>query len=162
MSVSDEYADRGNHREEDELSYTIRMGIEEPEIREIDGEVQVTENQVTGAELNQGGAEEPSDGGAQEPGRECTGQRPGRSGVQRRTPPAFVDSAGHWAEEDIDYLAEKGVVSGVDETHFEPDRAVTGRNSPRFWRNIWRCQRPGTHLIKALLMSVRTPGITAQ
>ena len=28
-------------------------------------------------------------------------------------------------EEDIDYLAEKGVVSGVDETHFEPDRAVT-------------------------------------
>lgn len=111
---------------EDELSYTIRMGIEEPEIREIDGEVQVTENQVTGAELNQGGAEEPSDGGAQEPGGNVPDSgRDGQGAAAPDTPPAFVDIAGHWAEEDIDYLAEKGVVSGVDETHFEPDRAVT-------------------------------------
>lgn len=37
----------------------------------------------------------------------------------------FTDTVGHWAENDIKTLAEKGIVSGVTETTFEPERAVT-------------------------------------
>lgn len=37
----------------------------------------------------------------------------------------FADTKGHWAEEIIDTLAAKGVVSGVSETEFNPDGIVT-------------------------------------
>ena len=37
----------------------------------------------------------------------------------------FTDTVGHWAENDIKTLADKGIVSGVTETTFEPERAVT-------------------------------------
>jgi len=37
----------------------------------------------------------------------------------------FVDIVGHWAESDIGEMYKKEIVSGVDDTHFEPDRSIT-------------------------------------
>ena len=37
----------------------------------------------------------------------------------------FSDIIGHWAEKDIEEMAKKGIVSGVTDTTFEPDRAIT-------------------------------------
>lgn len=37
----------------------------------------------------------------------------------------FEDVKGHWAEEAITAMAKKGYVSGMDETHFAPDKTVT-------------------------------------
>ncbi|MDY4976326.1 MAG: S-layer homology domain-containing protein [Clostridia bacterium] len=37
----------------------------------------------------------------------------------------FQDIAGHWAEEDIKTMYQKGIVVGVTSTSFEPDREVT-------------------------------------
>ena len=44
------------------------------------------------------------------------------------TPPAknrFTDTIGHWAQADIEEMAEKGIVTGVTATTFEPDRSIT-------------------------------------
>lgn len=38
---------------------------------------------------------------------------------------AFQDIAGHWAEEDIKTMYQKGIIVGVTNTSFEPDREVT-------------------------------------
>ncbi|MDP4097010.1 S-layer homology domain-containing protein [Paenibacillus sp. P96] len=37
----------------------------------------------------------------------------------------FVDLAGHWAEQAVMQLAAKQIVNGVDERHYEPNRAIT-------------------------------------
>ena len=37
----------------------------------------------------------------------------------------FIDMVGHWAEVDVNDMAERGIVSGVTDTTFEPDRPVT-------------------------------------
>ncbi len=37
----------------------------------------------------------------------------------------FRDITGHWAEKDIQEMAKKGIVSGVTDTTFEPDRSIT-------------------------------------
>jgi hypothetical protein len=37
----------------------------------------------------------------------------------------FVDIADHWAKDDILFLVNKGVVTGVTPITFEPDRAIT-------------------------------------
>ncbi|MDD6763696.1 MAG: S-layer homology domain-containing protein [Clostridiales bacterium] len=37
----------------------------------------------------------------------------------------FTDTKGHWAEEAINTLAEKGIVNGVIDTEFNPDGEVT-------------------------------------
>ena len=37
----------------------------------------------------------------------------------------FADTAGHWAQTDIEKMYHKGIVSGVTATTFEPDRAIT-------------------------------------
>ena len=37
----------------------------------------------------------------------------------------YTDTAGHWAQADIEEMAERGIVSGVTETTFEPDRDIT-------------------------------------
>lgn len=47
------------------------------------------------------------------------------NGNQTAKPSAFTDIIGHWAEQDINDMAEKGIVSGVTKTTFEPDRSVT-------------------------------------
>jgi len=38
---------------------------------------------------------------------------------------AFADLAGHWAQTDIEWLAMKGLIEGVDDTHFQPEANVT-------------------------------------
>lgn len=38
---------------------------------------------------------------------------------------SFTDIIGHWAEADINAMHNKGIVSGVTETTFEPDRNIT-------------------------------------
>lgn len=38
---------------------------------------------------------------------------------------AFVDLAGHWAQADIEWLAVKGIIDGVDDDHFKPNGKVT-------------------------------------
>ncbi|RAV22951.1 S-layer homology domain-containing protein [Paenibacillus contaminans] len=38
---------------------------------------------------------------------------------------AFADLDGHWAKADIEWLAMKGIIEGVDDTHFKPDAEVT-------------------------------------
>jgi len=38
---------------------------------------------------------------------------------------AFIDIAGHWAQADIENMKARGIVAGVTETTFEPDRSVT-------------------------------------
>ncbi|MBE7043049.1 MAG: S-layer homology domain-containing protein [Ruminococcaceae bacterium] len=37
----------------------------------------------------------------------------------------FTDIIGHWAQADINEMAEKGIVSGVSKTTFEPERSIT-------------------------------------
>ena len=37
----------------------------------------------------------------------------------------FTDISGHWAEEDIVKMAEKGVIKGISETQFAPESTVT-------------------------------------
>lgn len=37
----------------------------------------------------------------------------------------FTDIVGHWAENDINNMAKRGIVSGVTETTFEPEREIT-------------------------------------
>lgn len=37
----------------------------------------------------------------------------------------FLDIEGHWAENDIEKAADKGVVSGFDDGTFKPDEGVT-------------------------------------
>lgn len=37
----------------------------------------------------------------------------------------FVDLVGHWAQEEVEALVQKGIVSGVTEQIFEPDRTMT-------------------------------------
>lgn len=39
--------------------------------------------------------------------------------------PKFNDVAGHWAEQDITAMAEKGVINGRNDTQFAPDESVT-------------------------------------
>lgn len=37
----------------------------------------------------------------------------------------FIDTIGHWAEKDIDKVAEKGIVNGFDDGTFRPDEPLT-------------------------------------
>ena len=37
----------------------------------------------------------------------------------------FIDIIGHWAEEVINYVVDKGYFKGIDETHFAPDKTIT-------------------------------------
>ena len=39
--------------------------------------------------------------------------------------PVFDDTEGHWAKDDIEFLYSEGIVSGVTENTFEPDRSIT-------------------------------------
>ncbi|MGN0164316.1 MAG: S-layer homology domain-containing protein, partial [Candidatus Ornithomonoglobus sp.] len=50
---------------------------------------------------------------------------PVSSPAPERANSVFEDVIGHWAEESITYLYDNGVVSGVTEALFEPDRAIT-------------------------------------
>ena len=37
----------------------------------------------------------------------------------------FIDTYGHWSEENVSEMYEKGLVTGVSESRFEPEREVT-------------------------------------
>lgn len=37
----------------------------------------------------------------------------------------FADIANHWAKNEIEIIAAKHIMVGVDDTHFEPDRSIT-------------------------------------
>lgn len=39
--------------------------------------------------------------------------------------PGFTDISGHWAEKEIEGLAEKGIIKGMTETEFMPDKAIS-------------------------------------
>lgn len=39
--------------------------------------------------------------------------------------PSFADIKGHWASQYIQFMAARGIVKGVDATHFEPQRNIT-------------------------------------
>ena len=54
--------------------------------------------------------------GTTEPGGEQSGAQPEIH---------FADTAGHWAEESILRMAKQGVINGVSDTSFEPDRSIT-------------------------------------
>lgn len=41
-------------------------------------------------------------------------------------PDGFTDTAGHWAADDIRFIAARGIVNGMSEEAFEPQRTVTG------------------------------------
>lgn len=43
------------------------------------------------------------------------------------TKPEFTDLDGHWAYKEVTYAKKLGIVEGVGDGKFEPDRAVTGR-----------------------------------
>ncbi len=43
----------------------------------------------------------------------------------KQTGTAFMDIAGHWAKEDIEFVASRGLFSGTSETKFSPDTAMT-------------------------------------
>ena len=38
---------------------------------------------------------------------------------------SFTDMTGHWAKEDVEYLATQGIVNGTSSTTFSPDRKMT-------------------------------------
>jgi len=47
-------------------------------------------------------------------------------GVGYKTPaPAFTDTKNHWAKDDIDFVASRGLISGISKTTFDPDTAIT-------------------------------------
>ena len=47
-------------------------------------------------------------------------------GVAYKTPvPVFTDIAGHWAKEDIEFVAARGLLSGTGNNQFSPDGAMT-------------------------------------
>ena len=46
-------------------------------------------------------------------------------GVGYKAPPAFTDTVNHWAKDDIDFAAVRGLLSGTSDTVFTPDAAVT-------------------------------------
>jgi hypothetical protein len=47
-------------------------------------------------------------------------------GVGYKTPvPAFTDTAEHWAKENIDFAASRGLISGASATTFAPNTAIT-------------------------------------
>lgn len=37
----------------------------------------------------------------------------------------FKDMSGHWAKDDVEYMANLGIVNGVDDTNFNPDASIT-------------------------------------
>lgn len=37
----------------------------------------------------------------------------------------FKDMSGHWAKDDVEYMANLGIVNGVDDTTFNPDASIT-------------------------------------
>ncbi|QNK58953.1 S-layer homology domain-containing protein [Paenibacillus sp. PAMC21692] len=37
----------------------------------------------------------------------------------------FIDLTGHWAQADIEWLAARGIIEGVDDNHFKPNDKVT-------------------------------------
>lgn len=43
----------------------------------------------------------------------------------KQTGTAFTDIAGHWAKEDIEFVASRGLFSGTSETKFNPNTAMT-------------------------------------
>lgn len=49
----------------------------------------------------------------------------GGNNAPQQTERKFTDIIGHWAENDINEMAKRGVVSGVTDTTFEPARAIT-------------------------------------
>lgn len=46
-------------------------------------------------------------------------------GVGYKTPPAFADTEGHWAKDDMDYAAARGLLTGTGATTISPDAPVT-------------------------------------
>lgn len=49
----------------------------------------------------------------------------GLLGNSNNTASRFTDTRNHWAKDDIETLAARGIVTGVTETTFEPDRSIT-------------------------------------
>ncbi|WP_249313876.1 S-layer homology domain-containing protein, partial [Congzhengia minquanensis] len=50
----------------------------------------------------------------------------------------FTDISGHYAEKQIREVFEMGIMNGVDETHFEPDKPVTRAQAAIIARNVVR------------------------
>jgi hypothetical protein len=50
---------------------------------------------------------------------------PPASGAAVATDGSFVDLQGHWAKKDVEMMASRNLVNGVDGTHFAPDRQIT-------------------------------------
>lgn len=48
-------------------------------------------------------------------------------GVGYREAPAFTDTAGHWAKDDIDFVAARGLLSGTGNNQFSPNTGMTRR-----------------------------------
>jgi hypothetical protein len=47
-------------------------------------------------------------------------------GVGYKTPaPAFTDTANHWAKDNIDFMASRGLIAGTSATLFSPNTAIT-------------------------------------
>ena len=68
---------------------------------------------------------EPGGGGFTGGGNRNESYGTGSSLLGTEPVPVFGDIAGHWAQSDIEEMYRRGVVSGVTDTTFEPDRAVT-------------------------------------
>ncbi|WP_337400080.1 S-layer homology domain-containing protein, partial [Congzhengia sp.] len=50
----------------------------------------------------------------------------------------FEDISGHYGEKQIREVFEMGIMNGVDETHFEPDKPVTRAQAAIIARNVVR------------------------
>ncbi len=59
------------------------------------------------------------------PGSSISGNSGNTTSSTKPAEGEFTDTIGHWAEDDINQMADKGVVSGVTATTFEPDRSIT-------------------------------------
>jgi len=49
----------------------------------------------------------------------------GKSVSVSSTEKGFIDLLGHWAKADIELLASKGIIKGIDQEHFAPENQVT-------------------------------------
>ena len=55
----------------------------------------------------------------------------------------FVDVEGHWGQDAIEHCYKAGLVKGVDNTHFEPDRALTRAEICQILYNFAKKQESG-------------------
>lgn len=113
----------------DNLSYTITMYTQNPELQDNPTNVQVSIEDIVTGEMPEvpdssydGEDTQSSDIGTQQPADNNQGQT---AQPDQTTEDMFDDIGGHWAREDINYLAKEGYIAQTADGMYHPDDAIT-------------------------------------